>query len=113
MKTSADDARAMMARVHSLAVAAMEAATADVSPSPEIPDALWKSIPLPVRVALRRTHDEIDKHDSAVAAAARSRPARLAADCTPPAAPATLDRRPPSRPLPPAARYRSEPAPRV
>lgn len=71
MKKPSDDARATMSRVHALAVAAMNAATADVSPGPDIPEDKWLRCPLPLRVAMLRTFKAVETHDAAVAAAVR------------------------------------------
>jgi hypothetical protein len=57
MKRLDNDARATMARVHSLAVAAMNAATADTSPGPDIPADKWAAIPDSLRRRLGRTLD--------------------------------------------------------
>lgn len=53
----------MIARVHDLAVAAMNAAAASTSPGPDIPQAKWESLPDPLRRRLARTLAVIDQHD--------------------------------------------------
>lgn len=64
MKRLNDDGRAMMARVHSLAVVAMDAAAASTSPGPDIPQAKWESLPDPLRRRLARTLACISEHDA-------------------------------------------------
>jgi hypothetical protein len=77
MKRLNDDGRAMTARVHCLAVAAMEAAAASVLPGPDIRPCDWERLPEPLQRRLHRTLANITAHDSAAprAAARRSAPA--------------------------------------
>jgi hypothetical protein len=53
---------ATMVRVHSLAVAALMAPTADLSPGADIPPAAWERVPASMRRSLARTLACIDEH---------------------------------------------------
>ena len=77
MKRLNDDGRAMIARVHDLAVAAMEAAAASTLPGPDIRPGDWERLSDPLRAALHRTLANITAHDAVVprSPATRSGPA--------------------------------------
>jgi len=64
---------AMMDRVHSLAVAAMMAATANICPGSDITPAAWEDVPGPLRGRLARALESISEHDAEASAAARAR----------------------------------------